>query len=186
MTNPIDKRLKRLLTSMNETQRRLDSTKLEIWKLILTVDYSKSLDKEGLIKKLENILWELPFIPYKVCREHLVIPLLRRIKFKWRRLLYLLRWKIYYKVERLWIRPKLCVVCGERMGVYYYGSHKFPIEGQGEYVKVKGRGWSNTVKWVGKEQKISHWECGMCFDRINRGEIMSPDKTKCGIGIAGV
>ena len=102
----------------------------------------------------------------------------------WRRIIRFLRWKIYYKVEHLWIRPQLCCVCGERKGKYYYGSHKFPVEGQGKYITIDEH--SHTVRWVGKKKKIPHWECEECFTRINSGKIISPDETQVGYGIAGV
>lgn len=108
----------------------------------------------------------------------------RRLSRCWRRFIYLLRWKIYYKVEHLWLRPKLCVVCGVRKGEYYYGAHKFPVEGAGKHVPVAGS--RNTVRWVGKTVKIPHWECAVCFTHLNGGGIVCPNETQVGYGIAGV
>lgn len=107
----------------------------------------------------------------------------RRFASIHRRIMFWLRWRIYYKVEHLWIRPQMCCVCGQKMGVHYYGAHTFPIEWQGHYESVKGL--SHTVRWKGKRRKVAHWECDECFQRLNTGAIIPPNATACGIGIAG-
>jgi len=74
---------------------------------------------------------------------------------------------------------RTCIACGKRISIKLYpdrsyrggeffGRHKIPIEGTGEWKKTGtwrflGRKFS-IVKWTGKEREEEHWECPECYE----------------------
>lgn len=53
-------------------------------------------------------------------------------------------------------------------GGEFFGRHKMPIEGTGDWKKTgtwkfMGRNF-NIVKWTGKEREEEHWECPECYE----------------------
>ncbi|MBN2517436.1 MAG: hypothetical protein JXB14_01185 [Candidatus Altiarchaeota archaeon] len=79
------------------------------------------------------------------------------------------------KVPVIW---RSCCVCGKRLriklypdrsyrGGEFFGRHKIPIEGTGEYKKIDtfkiGDLEGDVVEWTGKEKEFEYWECPDCY-----------------------
>ena len=77
--------------------------------------------------------------------------------------------------RRIW---RTCILCGKRIAITVYkdkhyrggeffGKHKIPIEGTGEYKKIDtfkiGNLEGDVVKWTGKEREFEYWECPDCY-----------------------
>jgi hypothetical protein len=84
--------------------------------------------------------------------------------------------KTKLKVPVIW---RSCCICGKRLriklypdrsyrGAEFFGRHKIPIKGTGEYKKIDtfkiGDLVGDVVKWTGKERGVEHWECPACFE----------------------
>jgi hypothetical protein len=70
-------------------------------------------------------------------------------------------------------------MCGKRLriklypdrsyrGGEFFGRHKIPMEGTGDYKKIDtfkiGDLEGDVVKWTGKEREVEHWECPDCYE----------------------
>lgn len=73
---------------------------------------------------------------------------------------------------------RTCAVCGKRIviivykdrkyrGGEYFGIHKVPVEGTGEYKKIDTFKMDDIegdiVEWTGKEKEFEYWECPDCY-----------------------